>query len=36
MFNELMQVVMPPSRTNRAAIGLQVDIDDRYVSPPAA
>jgi AhpD family alkylhydroperoxidase len=36
MFNELMQVVMLATRTNRMAIGLQVDVDERYVSPPTA
>jgi AhpD family alkylhydroperoxidase len=36
MFNELMQVVMLASRTNRMAIGLQVDVDERYLSPPTA
>ncbi len=36
IFNELMQVVMLASRTNRMAIGLQVDVDERYLSPPTA
>jgi AhpD family alkylhydroperoxidase len=34
MFNELMQVVVLASQTNRIAIGLQVAIDDRYAAPP--
>jgi len=34
MFNELMQVVLLASQTNRIAIGLQVEIDARYASPP--
>ncbi len=33
MFNELMQVVILASQTNRIAIGLQVEVDDRYVQP---
>jgi AhpD family alkylhydroperoxidase len=33
MFNELMQVVVLASQTNRIAIGLQVEIDARYASP---
>ena len=39
MFNELMQVVYLASLTNRVAIGLQVEVDERYLrpaSPPAA
>jgi AhpD family alkylhydroperoxidase len=35
MFGELMQVVYLASLTNRVAIGLQVDVDDRYTQPPA-
>ena len=35
MFGELMQVVYLASLTNRIAIGLQVDVDDRYTQPPA-
>ncbi len=35
MFNELMQVVYLASLTNRAAIGLQVEVDERYAQPPA-
>jgi len=34
MFNELMQVVVLASQTNRIAIGLQVEVDTRYASPP--
>lgn len=34
MFNELMQVVMLASQTNRIAIGLQVEVDERYLAPP--
>jgi AhpD family alkylhydroperoxidase len=33
MFNELMQVVILASQTNRIAIGLQVEVDDRYLQP---
>jgi len=33
MFNELMQVVLLASQTNRIAIGLQVEIDARYSAP---
>ncbi|MGL4573171.1 MAG: carboxymuconolactone decarboxylase family protein [Burkholderiaceae bacterium] len=29
-FNELMQVVILASQTNRVAIGLQVPVDDKY------
>ncbi len=35
MFSELMQVVYLASLTNRVAIGLQVEVDSRYVQPPA-
>lgn len=34
-FNELMQVVVLASETNRIAVGLQVPLDERYVDPPA-
>jgi AhpD family alkylhydroperoxidase len=33
MFAELMQVVLLASQTNRAAIGLQVPLDERYRAP---
>jgi AhpD family alkylhydroperoxidase len=33
MFNELMQVVILASQTNRIAIGLQVPLDPRYRDP---
>jgi AhpD family alkylhydroperoxidase len=36
MFRELMQVVYLASQTNRIAIGLQVEVDERYAAPPAA
>lgn len=36
MFNELMQVVYLASLTNRVAIGLQVELDERYAQPPAS
>ena len=36
MFNELLQVVYLASQTNRIAIGLQVEVDARYLQPPAA
>jgi len=35
MFGELMQVVYLASQTNRIAIGLQVETDERYARPPA-
>jgi len=35
MFGELMQVVYLASQTNRIAIGLQVEVDERYAQPPA-
>jgi AhpD family alkylhydroperoxidase len=35
MFNELMQVVYLASLTNRVAIGLQVEVDERYAQPSA-
>ena len=35
MFGELMQVVYLASQTNRIAIGLQVEVDERYARPPA-
>jgi len=35
MFNELMQVVYLASLTNRVAIGLQVELDQRYLQPPS-
>jgi AhpD family alkylhydroperoxidase len=35
MFSELMQVVYLASLTNRVAIGLQVEVDERYAQPPA-
>jgi len=35
MFSELMQVVYLASLTNRVAVGLQVEVDERYVQPPA-
>lgn len=35
MFRELMQVVYLASQTNRIAIGLQVEVDARYLAPPA-
>ena len=35
MFSELMQVVYLASLTNRAAIGLQVEVDERYARPAA-
>lgn len=35
MFNELMQVVVLASQTNRIAIGLQVEVDPRYLQPAA-
>ncbi len=34
MFGELMQVVYLASLTNRVAIGLQVEVDQRYRQPP--
>ncbi len=34
MFNELMQVILLASQTNRIAIGLQVPLDERYRQPP--
>ncbi|MCU0765102.1 MAG: carboxymuconolactone decarboxylase family protein [Burkholderiaceae bacterium] len=34
MFGELMQVVYLASLTNRIAIGLQVEVDQRYRQPP--
>jgi AhpD family alkylhydroperoxidase len=34
MFNELMRVIVLASQTNRIAIGLQVETDARYASPP--
>jgi AhpD family alkylhydroperoxidase len=34
MFAELMQVVVLASQTNRIAIGLQVEVDERYTEPP--
>lgn len=34
MFAELMQVVVLASQTNRIAIGLQVEVDDRYKELP--
>lgn len=34
MFNELMQVVYLASSTNRIAVGLQVEVDARYLQPP--
>ena len=36
MFGELMQVVYLASQTNRIAIGLQVEVDERYAQPPSA
>jgi len=36
MFRELMQVVYLASLTNRVAIGLQVEVDERYTQPPAS
>ncbi len=36
MFSELMQVVYLASLTNRVAIGLQVEVDGRYLQPPPA
>jgi AhpD family alkylhydroperoxidase len=36
MFSELMQVVYLASHTNRVAIGLQVEVDERYGQPPVA
>lgn len=35
MFRELMRVVYLASQTNRIAIGLQVEVDARYLAPPA-
>jgi len=35
MFSELMRVVYMASLTNRIAIGLQIEVDERYVHPPA-
>ena len=35
MFGELMQIVYLASQTNRIAIGLQVETDERYARPPA-
>jgi AhpD family alkylhydroperoxidase len=35
MFSELMQVVYLASLTNRVAIGLQVELDERYTQPPS-
>jgi AhpD family alkylhydroperoxidase len=34
MFSELMQVVYLASLTNRVAVGLQVEVDERYTQPP--
>ncbi|GIL03870.1 carboxymuconolactone decarboxylase family protein [Betaproteobacteria bacterium PRO7] len=34
MFAELMQVVVLASQTNRIAIGLQVEVDERYKESP--
>lgn len=36
MFSELMQVVYLASLTNRVAIGLQIEVDGRYLQPPPA
>jgi AhpD family alkylhydroperoxidase len=36
MFGELMQIVYLASQTNRIAIGLQVEVDERYAQPPSA
>jgi alkylhydroperoxidase family enzyme len=35
MFSELMQVVYLASLTNRVAVGLQVEVDERYAQPPS-